>query len=373
MLQPRLPSWLPLIVGALVLDAGSPAAGQPASEGPQPSPEPVSPAALIEVPPGLPEVPVPEDSPFSAATVDLGRRLFFEPALSSDGTVSCGTCHQPDETFADDAALSLGVEGQKGHRNAPSILNAAYYPVLLWDGRSTTLEDQVRYPLTHPKEMSHTMSGAVEALEGNPPYPELFQAAFGEEGITYEKVTQALAAYERTLLSGDSPFDRFFFGGRDDELSAASRRGWELFRGRAGCIECHRFDAESPFFTDFEFHNTGIGWDREDIDLGRFKITRDPSDRGKFRTPSLRNVALTAPYMHDGRFETLAQVLDFYEDGGIDNKFLDPALAPVELSERDRSDLVAFLESLTGSSPSGDDRGEPPTPDDVETVEAVAE
>lgn len=303
------------------------------------------------VPFGLPAVPVPEDLPVSAERIALGRRLFFEPALSSDGTVSCASCHVPANGFADEVDLSLGVEGQPGHRNAPSIFNAAYFPVLFWDGRSTSLEDQVRYPLTDPKEMNQTMAGAVAALESEESYGPLFAAAFGDPTITYERIAQAIASYERTLLSGDSPFDRFYFGGREDELSPEARRGWELFGGRAGCISCHHFDADRPFFSDFEFHNTGIGWDRETVDLGRFKVTRDPEDRGRFRTPSLRNVAQTAPYMHDGRFRTMEEVLAFYAEGGGENPFLDPAIRPLDLSPQDRADLVAFLLSLTGSAP----------------------
>ncbi|MGD2115767.1 MAG: cytochrome c peroxidase [Acidobacteriota bacterium] len=311
---------------------------------------------LIPTPEGFPAPPVPEDNPVTPAKIELGEKLFFDPALSSDGTVSCGTCHRPDDAFTDLEPKSLGVEGRTASRNSQSVLNAVYAPKLLWDGRALNLEDQVRYPLTNPREMNSTKSKMVAAISSDESYPPLIHAAFGDGEITYERLTQAIASYERTLVSGDSPFDRYYFGGDPDALSEASIRGWELFRGEAGCVDCHHFEDESPFFTDFGFHNTGIGWDLLKVDLGRYTVTRDPADRGRFRTPSLRNVAATPPYMHDGRFETLAEVVAYYADGPLENKYLDERIRSLELSERDREDLVEFLRSLTGTMPRG--RGE---------------
>lgn len=304
-----------------------------------------------EVPKGLPPVPVPAANPLTAEKVALGKRLFFEPRLSLDGTVSCASCHRPDVAFADTARFSLGVEGRRAPRNTPSILNAAYLPRLISDGRSPDLEDQVRYPITHPNEMSMTRKRVVEALENATDYKALFAAAYGDPEITFDRVAWALASFERTLVTEPAPFDRFA-AGETTAISPLAKRGWELFRGDAGCIQCHRWEPERPFFTDFQFHNTGIGWDQEDIDLGRYRITRDKQDRGRFKTPSLRNIARTPPYMHDGRFDSLAQVVEFYVAGGFANRYLDPLIRPLDLTPEDRRALIRFLETLTSPSAS---------------------
>jgi cytochrome c peroxidase len=296
---------------------------------------------------GLPPVPAPEDNPVTPAKVALGEKLFFDPGLSSDGAVSCASCHRPELYFADDRALSRGIGQRLGERNTPSLLNVGYTPSLLWDGRSVSLEDQVRYPVTHPHEMNMTPEKVEDYLTASPDYPALFKAAFGEDWIAWENVCQALASFERTLRSGNSPFDRFMAGSAG-ALEPGARRGWDLFRGKAGCVGCHPYDGQSPFFTDFQFHNIGIGWSAAKPDLGRYQITKARGEKGAFRTPSLRNVARTAPYMHDGSLPDLAAVIDHFAAGGEANPLLDPRIRAFELSEHEKRDLIAFLESLTG-------------------------
>jgi cytochrome c peroxidase len=304
----------------------------------------------VSVPKGFPPVPVPDDNPLTRAKVDLGRRLFFDPRLSSDGTIACASCHIPQKAFSDGLKISRGVGGQTGNRNAPSLLNVGYAPLLLWDGRSPGLEEQAQYPIMHPLEMNMNDKRIVEAVEADRNYAALFLDAFGSEEITYSRARQALASFERTLLSGDSPFDRYIFEGKTDAISTAAVRGWKLFSGTAGCIRCHRFEAGHPFLTDFEFHNSGVGYQDTIPDLGRFIITRERPDKGRFKTASLRNVALTAPYMHDGRFATLEEVLDHYDRGGTPNPFLDPAIRPLGLTVAERADIIEFLKTLTGST-----------------------
>lgn len=303
---------------------------------------------VVEPPPGLPPVPVPAHNPMTEAKVELGRRLFFDRKLSSDGTISCADCHRPDRAYADTVVLSQGVRGQLSPRNTPSLVNVAYRRQLMWDGRANSLEAQARYPLTHPREMAMTRARVEAVVRADAEYPQLFDAAFGTPRIDFDRVSWALASYQRTLVAADSPFDQYFFEGEATALTPAARRGWALFQGKAGCIRCHRFTAQAPFFSDGAYHNTGITWDRVELpDLGRYRHTRERDDKGRFRTPSLRNVALTAPYMHDGRFATLDDVVEFYVAGGIPNRFLDPLLEPLALTEEERRDLVRFLESLT--------------------------
>lgn len=309
---------------------------------------PVDRVATRHLPEDFPLLPVPAKNPLTEAKIELGERLFFEPGLSADGTISCASCHRPERYFADSVPLSKGVGGVLGPRNAPTVLNTAYYPRLLGDGRSFDLEDQVRYPITHEKEMQTTPEAAVAFLTGHPQYPNLFAEAFGDAEITFARVSEALASFERTLFSGDSPFDRFYFQGDSTTFSPAARRGWVLFQSKARCITCHRFSAESPFFTDDDYHNTGISWDTKTPDLGRYTVTKARDDKGRHRTPPLRDVEMTAPYMHDGRFTTLEEVVDFYRQGCIDNYFLDEKIEPVELGDGEKADLIEFLKSLTG-------------------------
>lgn len=303
---------------------------------------------------------LPPDNPLTEEKVALGRALYFDKRLSADGTVSCATCHDPATAFADNRPVALGVNNRVGPRNAPTLLNAAFSPLLFWDGRARTLEEQVLQPLFNPAEMGMTDRRAVVArLEADADYSRLFAEVFGRAGLTVENAAKALAAFERTQFSGDSPFDRFV-AGDTEALTKAQHRGWLLFRGKARCITCHAFSAAAPFFTDFKFHNTGVavgGANLERLaraagpaDLGRYAVTKKVEDLGAFRTPMLRDVELTAPYMHDGSEKTLLDVVRFYDRGGEKNPRLDRRLRPLRLSEQEMSDLVEFLRALTSEA-----------------------
>ncbi len=299
----------------------------------------------IEVPRGLPdEIPAPADNPLTVNRIELGRRLFFDAILSEDGSTSCSTCHLPERAFAGDKPKAIGVMGRQGRRNVPSILNRALGTSQFWDGRAATLEEQALQPIQSPTELGSSIDAVLERLQAHPEYPAAFNAAF-TDGVTADNLARAIAGFERSLLTGDSAVDRF----RTNEfvaLTDAERQGLWIFESRGQCWRCH----SGPNFTDERFHNTGVSWGAEPTDLGRFEVTNDDSDRGKFKTPTLRNVALTAPYMHDGSIATLREVVEFYSRGGNDNPNLDPIVKPLELTERDINHLLAFLEAVTGST-----------------------
>jgi len=298
--------------------------------------------------PELPAMNIPADNPLTEKKIALGERLFFEKGLSADRSVSCASCHSPARFFADDEAFSKGVRDQRGQRNAISLMNVGYLPHLMWDGRSISLEDQVGYPLMHPREMASTRAAAVKFVTEDPGYQEAFRQAFGTGTITWSEITKAIASFERTLVSRNAPFDRYMAGDAS-AISAAAKRGFEFFKGPGGCTGCHTYDRENPFFTDFKFHNTGVGW-QASADLGRYEISKEREDKGAFRTPSLRNVAQTAPYMHDGEFKDLSEVLDFYSQGCGKNPFLDSRLHALNFTPEQKKDLLAFLETLTGDN-----------------------
>jgi cytochrome c peroxidase len=317
---------------------------------------PIGAAVTIEAPLGLPPVPFPEDNPPTAETIALGRRLYFDPALSVDDTVSCATCHHPDFGFADGQSVSTGVGGQKGGRNSPTVFNSAYYTLQFWDGRSPSLEDQAAGPVQNPIEMGHTLLGVELRLSTDQSYVAMFEAAFGPGPITYEKTGKAIATFERTVISGNSPFDRWRYGGEEDAVSQNVKNGFEVFQNpeKGNCAVCHEAGEEYALFTDNKFHNLGVGAQRDGTlaDIGRFEVTQVESDQGAFKTPSLRNIALTAPYMHDGSLRTLKEVIDFYLGGGNSNDHLDAEINVLgHLSGQERDDLLAFLESLTGEIP----------------------
>jgi cytochrome c peroxidase len=313
--------------------------------------EPVS----IEAPLGLPPVPIPSDNPLTRETIALGKKLFFSTILSADGSISCATCHDPTKAFTDGKRISAGMGGKTGKRNAPTVINAAYNKLQFWDGRAASLEEQASGPMFSPEEMGHSMQGVEAKLSADPEIRTLFEAAFGPGPVTLDGVTKALASYQRTLLSGNSPFDRYFFGGDAAALGESARRGFEVFRDpkRGNCATCHVVEAKSALFMDHKFHNLGAGLDPDGAipDAGRIAHTLRDGDQGAFRTPGLRNVALTAPYMHDGSLKTLKEVVDFYVGGGSSNQFLDPEIRPLRLTRQDREDLITFLESLTGEMP----------------------
>ena len=343
-----VPRWFAWIgAGTLVLSGSCGLMNTPPAR-------PIGAAVEIKTPLGLPNVPFPADNPPTAETIALGRDLFYDPKLSRDRTVSCSTCHDPQSGFSDGKAVSIGVGAQRGSRNAPTILNAAFNSLQFWDGRASSLEAQALEPVTNPVEMAHTLEGLERALSGT--YNARFERAFGPGKITADKVSKAIAAFERNLISGNSPFDRYFFGGDKTALSAAAARGLEIFRDpkKGNCATCHTVSDTYALFTDNKFHNLGVGVDSQGelTDLGRFPVTKQDADRGAFKTPTLRDVALTPPYMHDGSLKTLKEVVDFYVGGGTSNPFRDKEIKPLDyLSGQDRADLVAFLESLTGETP----------------------
>lgn len=317
------------------------------ARGPEPSllPKDTLPRTLSlkNIPAGLEaNRPVPKDNPLTELKVRLGRRLFFDPILSADGAVSCASCHDPARGLAGQDRLAKGFRGQETHRNAPSLWNRAYGTAFFWDGREASLEAQALRPIESPTEMGGTIDQTVERLRKHKEYPALFQDAFGE-GVNAGNVAKSLASFERVLLSGNSRVDRFR-AGEVRALSDGERHGLWLYESRGGCWRCH----SGPNFSDEGFHNTGVNWNQPPIDLGRFTVTNKDSDRGRFKTPSLRNVALTAPYMHDGSLASLEDVVEFYGRGGSKNPHLDESVAPLGLTPEDKKDLVAFLKALTG-------------------------
>ncbi|MEQ8846779.1 cytochrome c peroxidase [Botrimarina sp.] len=284
-----------------------------------------------------------EDTP---ERVELGRRLFFEKQLSRDGSIDCASCHDPRKGWSSGAPQAVGIGGALTPRNPPSLVNVRYHFDYFWDGRAPRLEQAVTAPIEHPDEMDLPLDEAAERLNASERYTAEFESAFGEPASP-ETIASALAAFVRSLVAGDAPVDRYRSGDLA-ALSEAARRGHDVFMFRANCQMCHR----GPMFSDGDYHNLGVGMERDPPDKGRAAVTGDELYQlGAFRTPSLRDVARTAPYMHDGRFETLEEVVEFYEKGGFLNAFRMPMLNVVPLTEQEKSDLVAFLkEGLTSSN-----------------------
>ncbi len=287
---------------------------------------------------------VPDNNPPTAEKIALGRLLYFDPRLSKDKTISCASCHNPFHGFADPARTSKGVGGKLGGRNSPTVINRLFSKEQFWDGRAGDLEEQAHGPLVNPVEMAMPAHAEVvkrvRAVKG---YAPLFEKAFGNKEITMPRIAQAIASYERTVVSGNSPYDRYTAGDKD-ALSASAVRGMELFNGKANCKTCHAgFN-----FSDESYHNLGVGMDKPKPDLGRYVISKADSERGAFKTPTLRNVTQTAPYMHDGSEATLTEVVEFYNRGGVKNPWLSKEIKPLNLTPTEVADLVAFLEALTG-------------------------
>jgi cytochrome c peroxidase len=291
----------------------------------------------VRVPDGFDPLPVPPQNPLRADRVALGERLFFDSVLSRDMSVSCGTCHLPERAFSDGLEKSLGVEGRVGLRNAPTLLNVAYRTTLFWDGGSLFLESQALVPLEDHREMDLPVDEALRRLREHPEYPALFAEAFDGEGPSIRTLTYAFAAYERTLVSAPTAFDRFRMGD-EAALPADARAGLALFERH--CQSCHA----GPLLTSDGFENNGAAV--TDEDPGRERITFSAADRGTFRVPSLRAVARTAPYFHDGRFQTLEAVVAHYDRGGDATPGQSPRVRPLRLAEADRDALVAFLRTL---------------------------
>jgi len=285
----------------------------------------------------------PADNPYSPAKAILGRRLFFEGDLSRDGTVSCAWCHSPPHGFADRhrSPTSVGIGGLSGTRNAPTVVNIGFATAFMHDGAAATLEEQALLPLMNPIEMDMTSAEIEARLVEDSLYVRLFRQAFGPGPITIDKVARALATYQRTLVSFRSPYDRWV-AGDSNALSESAKRGAQVFLGeKGGCVRCHI----PPLFTDGKFHNIGI--DTSVADSGRLLVTKLPADLGKFKTPTLRNIKFTEPYMHDGNIASLEHVVMHYNSELVSHPLADPDLEPLGLNETEILDLVAFLESLT--------------------------
>lgn len=328
---------------------------------------------------GLPDLPVPKNNPQSADKVSLGAKLYSDKRFSLDGTVSCATCHNPEQAFVDKLKVSKGIKNFTGTRNAPTVLNAAYYKTQFWDGRRKDLEGQSKDPLLNPVE--HGLSShddLIKIVKADPDYSARFKTVFGvdSDSIHIDHVALAIASFERTIISGNSPFDRYRFGKEEKALSESAIRGLALYMGKARCQDCHTIGETNAIFTDDKFHNLGVGFKRiqpkleeilqkkaesktgptsdeeiltnlESSELGRFAVTGINEDLGAFKTPGLRNIALTSPYMHDGSLASLEQVIDLYDRGGETNPFLSSGIRPLGLTGQEKADLVSFLKSLT--------------------------
>jgi cytochrome c peroxidase len=280
-------------------------------------------------------LPAPEENPITPAKLALGRRLFSDRRLSREGSLSCAVCHDPRRAFTNGRSVDT--------RQVPAIVNRAYGTFFFWDGRAASLEEQALQPMLNPREMATTQEAAVAVIRNDRGYWRSFQVVFGREA-NFEDIGRAIACFVRTIRSGDSRYDRYE-SGRRGMLSEEERRGLALFRGKARCIQCH----SGPNLTDEGFHNTGVAFRGGHLlDEGRFAVTQDPQDHGRFKTPTLREIARTAPYMHDGSLATLEDVIDYYDRGGNRNLNLDSAIQPLHLSREDKRAIVSFLRALNG-------------------------
>lgn len=336
----------------------------------------------LPIPLGLPPLVIPASNPLTQEKIDLGRRLFMDRRLSHNNVMSCGMCHVPEQGFTShELGAAIGLEGRSHRRNSPTIFNVGYQRSLFHDGREPHLEDQIWGPLLSKNEMDMPSIGyVVEKVRQLPEYKGLFETAFNGP-VNAERLGQALASYERTLISGNSRFDRWYYGGEKNALNTKEQRGFQVFMGKGRCVTCHSVGEKSALFTDHKFHNTGLGWERTmfpdrksyrvqlapnvfvDVnakhlkpfepplpDVGRYEVTFNPKDSWAYKTPILRDVELTSPYMHDGSLSTLEEVVDFYDKGGIDNPEKSPLIVRLNLTSEEKSALVAFLKSLTGDN-----------------------
>lgn len=311
----------------------------------------------------LPPVIFPNDNPQTDAKVRLGRQLYFDKRLSSDGTISCASCHRPDAGWADVSSFSEGVGHKKGGRNAPSIINSAYTIPQFWDGRAVRLEKQAVGPVQNPVEMDLMMADMEARLGAIPGYVEQFADVFGSKP-TEVNVAKAIASFERTIICDDTPYDRYVAGDKS-AMNAPAIRGMNLFNGKGHCTSCH----SGPNFTDSRYHNLGVGYaDGKFADPGRHNVTNNSKDMGAFLTQRLRCIAQTPPYLHDGSEKTLMDVIELYNRGGIPNPNLDRLMVPLNLTQREKNDLVAFLEALSGPVPMDT---EPPLPNPELTVDKL--
>jgi cytochrome c peroxidase len=295
---------------------------------------------LDQIPLGLPARSIPSDNPLTEARVRLGRRLFFDPILSADRTIACASCHRPDHGYASEGR-PMGIRGRQLSRRAPTLLNRCFGKSFFWDGRTDSLEHQALLPIVDLDEMGSSVAESLRRLQADKSYRSQFDAGF-PDGVTAVNLGKALASFERVLLRGASNVDRFRANREHGALTAQERHGLWLYESKARCWRCHG----GANFTDEAYHNTGVSWGNQPLDLGRFAATKKDEDRGKFKTPTLRGVALTGPYMHDGTLRTLEDVVGFYNRGGRVNPNLDKLVAPLELTDDEMHDLLAFLKAL---------------------------
>ena len=321
-----------------------------------------------------------QENPLTRAKVELGRQLYFDGRLSSDGTISCASCHHPDSGWTAHTQFGVGVDGQEGNRNSPVSYNRIVSDAQFWDGRAASLEEQAVGPIANPIEMASTHEAAVETVKGLEGYRLQFDKVFGADSVNIDNIGKAIAAFERTIVSGASPYDYYAAlkpftdqfeeddlaemkeddpdlyaqyeaarqGSEAHPMSESAVRGFELFFAeKSGCTQCH----VGANFTDEKYHNLGVGMDVEEPDLGRFAVTGDEKDKGAFKTPTVRNVEFTAPFMHDGSQETLEEVVDWYAKGGHPNPTLSEKIKKLDLTDQDKQDLVAFMKALSGPFP----------------------
>ena len=337
-------------------------------------------SVMAKAPLGLPEVTIPLNNQQSPAKKALGKRLFFDTRLSADGTISCASCHKPELALTDGFTTAIGIKGQTGARNTPTAMNAVYYTSFFVDGRADSLETQALGPLTNPIEHGlRDYQSILKLLQTDIKYAWLVKQAFDIEPdqVSKQHIGLAIASYERTLISADTLFDRFLYGEDDQALSASAQRGLRVFQRKGNCANCHEITLHHALFTDNRFYNLGVGFDKikpkfmefleaykkadtgekinplevynsqQQSEFGRYAVTGVITDIGRFKTPTLRNIVLTAPYMHDGSQKTLEEVVEYYNKGGDKNPFLDPAIFPLELTDQEKKDLVEFLKALT--------------------------
>jgi cytochrome c peroxidase len=295
----------------------------------------------------LPPVIHPPGNPPSSLKIHLGKELYFDTRLSADNSVSCASCHNPALGWSDEGPTSKGIRSQLGGRRAPPVSNAAYSLLQFWDGRSPSLEDQAKGPIQNPIEMGNTHQAMIQTVSKITGYKEEFKAVFGEGPITVEQVADAIAAFERTVVTTDSRFDRYVRGD-GQALTRLEKQGLEIFNGKGHCTACHW----GPYFSDGRFHNLGVlAKDPKNPDVGRYAVTKDPRDMGAFKTPTVRDAALRAPYLHDGSEKTLESLVDFYDRGGGKDRNLDPLMVPLGLSRHEKIALVAFIKALNSLNP----------------------
>ena len=334
---------------------------------------------------GLPE----SDRAAQSELISLGKELFFDATLSADSSISCASCHDPKKGFTDRLPKAKGIQGQQGTRNTPTLLNALFFERFFHDGRASSLEEQALGPLLNPIEHGlKNKQQLIDIILKNPHYAQQFEKLFGIEKtqLGSDHIARAIASYERTLVAGNSAFDRYYFGRDRSQLSASAARGLLVFRRKGNCANCHEISMKHALFTDNRFYNIGIGFDKLEAVLekikkrhrngqnndddsltpmqrsesGRYNVTHQLADLGKFKTPSLRNIALTAPYMHDGSIKTLTEVVEYYDKGGHKNPYLDSAIYPLHLTKQEKTDLVAFMQSLTSKAYQSDPGSQKP-------------